>query len=131
MEWRNPADAKFNYSNLGLGLLGQALANGAGTTYAELLQSEITGPLKLNDTAITLSPEQELRFAQGHGDAHQPAHAWKLDALAGAGAIRSTANDMLTYLEAQLHPDTVKSPSPRWQPLSKCPTNFGRMWRPQ
>jgi CubicO group peptidase (beta-lactamase class C family) len=30
------------------------------------------------------------------------------DALAGAGAIRSTAGDMLTYLEANLHPESLK-----------------------
>jgi CubicO group peptidase (beta-lactamase class C family) len=32
-------------------------------------------------------------------------HAWDLDAFAGAGAIRSSAGDMLTYLDANLHPD--------------------------
>jgi CubicO group peptidase (beta-lactamase class C family) len=39
---------------------------------------------------------------------HRPARAWDLAAMAGAGAIRSTAADMLTYLEANLHPDRVK-----------------------
>jgi len=100
-----PADAKFNYSNLGVGLLGQALANRAGTTYPELLKALVSGPLGLNDTVVKLSPDQEERFAQGHGAQHQPARPWNLDALAGAGAIRSTAADMLTYLEAQLHPE--------------------------
>jgi CubicO group peptidase (beta-lactamase class C family) len=100
-----PADAPFNYSNLGLGLLGQALAVRAGMSYPELLKTLVTGPLGLNDTVVKLSPEQEKRFAQGHGPGHQPAHPWNIDALAGAGAIRSTAADMLTYLEAQLHPD--------------------------
>jgi CubicO group peptidase (beta-lactamase class C family) len=104
-----PPDTRFNYSNLGLGLLGQALANRAGVTYPELLKAEVTGPLGLNDTVVKLSPEQEKRFAQGHGPQHQGAHAWNLDALAGAGAIRSTAADMLTYLEAQLHPDRLPS----------------------
>jgi len=102
-----PADARFNYSNLGLGLLGQALANRAGVSYPELLKALVTGPLGLSDTGVKLSPEQEKRFVQGHGPGHQPAHAWNLDALAGAGAIRSTASDMLTYLEAQLHPDRM------------------------
>jgi CubicO group peptidase (beta-lactamase class C family) len=102
-----PADPPFNYSNLGLGLLGQALANRAGMSYPELLKAFVTGPLGLNDTVVKLSPEQEKRFAQGHGPGHQPAKPWNLDALAGAGAIRSTAADMLTYLEAQLHPDKV------------------------
>jgi CubicO group peptidase (beta-lactamase class C family) len=104
-----PADAGFNYSNLGLSLLGQALANRAATTYPELLRAEITGPLEMHDTVVKLSPEQEKRFVPGHGPQHQAAHAWNLDAFAGAGAIRSTAVDMLTYLEAQLHPDTIKS----------------------
>ena len=76
-------------------------------TYPDLLKTEVTEPLQLKDTVVKLSPEQEKRFAQGHGAQHQKAHAWALDALAGAGAIRSTANDMLTYLEAQVHPDTV------------------------
>jgi CubicO group peptidase (beta-lactamase class C family) len=104
-----PANAGFNYSNLGLGLLGQALANRATMTYPELLRAQITGPLEMHDTVVKLSPQQEKRFVSGHGPQHQPAHAWNLDAFAGAGAIRSTAGDMLTYLEAQLHPDAIKS----------------------
>ncbi len=95
------------YSNLGFGLLGQALAERAGTTYAHLLKKEITGPLEMRDTIISPSAEQWERFIQGHSGAgqHKPVHVWDLDALAGAGAIRSTAGDMLTYLDAQLHPE--------------------------
>jgi serine-type D-Ala-D-Ala carboxypeptidase/endopeptidase len=68
----------------------------------------VISPLGLRDTTISLSAEQQARFAQGHGADHQPANAWDLGSLEGAGAIRSTADDMLTYLEANLHPDTVK-----------------------
>jgi D-alanyl-D-alanine-carboxypeptidase/D-alanyl-D-alanine-endopeptidase len=100
-----PANPEFLYSNLGVGLLGQALANRAGMSYAALLQQEIAGPLGLKDTVVTLTKEQQARFIEGHDPEHRPAHAWDLDALAGAGAIRSTAADMLTYLEAQLHPE--------------------------
>jgi serine-type D-Ala-D-Ala carboxypeptidase/endopeptidase len=100
-----PAAPEFLYSNLGVGLLGQALANRAGKSYAALLQQEIAGPMGLKDTVVSLSQEQQARFIQGHDAEHRPAHAWDLDALAGAGAIRSTAADMLTYLEAQLHPE--------------------------
>ncbi len=59
----------------------------------------------MTDTVITLSAEHERRFMQGHDEKHRPVHAWDLDALAGAGAIRSTAGDLLTYLEANLHPE--------------------------
>jgi CubicO group peptidase (beta-lactamase class C family) len=104
-----PGDTTFLYSNLGFGLLGQALANRAGVPYSELLQNEITGPLGMKDTVVALSAQQQLRFITGHDAAHHPAHAWDLDALAGAGAIRSTADDMLTYLQANLHPDKLPS----------------------
>jgi CubicO group peptidase (beta-lactamase class C family) len=106
-----PTNAPFGYSNLGVGLLGQALANRAKIPYATLLQDQVTGPLKMHETAITLTPEMKVRFIQGHDAEHKPAHAWDLDALAGAGGIRSTASDMLTYLEAQLHPEKLTGAS--------------------
>jgi serine-type D-Ala-D-Ala carboxypeptidase/endopeptidase len=104
-----PADAAYLYSNLGFGLLGQALANRAGVPYPTLLKQEVTDPLGLNDTVINLSPDQQRRFIPGHDAKHRPAHAWDLVAFAGAGAIRSTAGDMLTYVEANLRPESVKA----------------------
>jgi serine-type D-Ala-D-Ala carboxypeptidase/endopeptidase len=106
-----PAGASFLYSNLGFGLLGQALAVRAGISYPELLRNEVTAPLGLSDTVVSLSPAQRKRFIPGHDSGHRPAHAWDQDAMAGAGAIRSTAGDMLTYLEANLHPESVKPPA--------------------
>jgi serine-type D-Ala-D-Ala carboxypeptidase/endopeptidase len=102
-----PVNASFGYSNVGVGLLGQALADRAKVSYSTLLHEQITGPLKMNDTAIALTPEMKARFIEGHDTEHNPAHAWDLDALVGAGGIRSTAADMLIYLEAQLHPDRL------------------------
>ena len=101
----NPTPTRFLYSNLGFGLLGQALALRAGTEYPALLQQQVIGPLGLHDTVVTLSAEQHGRFIQGHDADLHPVPAWDLDGLAGAGAIRSTAGDILTYLEAQLHPE--------------------------
>jgi serine-type D-Ala-D-Ala carboxypeptidase/endopeptidase len=118
---KKPADAGFLYSNVGVGLLGQALANRAGLTYAKLLRKEVTDPLGMNDTSISLSESQERRFIPGHLSNHQPAHAWDLNAFAGAGGVRSTAGDMLKYLEAQLHPENIKlsnSPNARALPAA-------------
>jgi serine-type D-Ala-D-Ala carboxypeptidase/endopeptidase len=107
-----PANTTFLYSNLGVGLLGQALANRAATSYANLVAEEITRPLGMPDTVVSLSPAQQARFIQGHSADHRPAHAWDLVALAGAGALRSTAGDMLRYLEANLHPERIARDSP-------------------
>jgi D-alanyl-D-alanine-carboxypeptidase/D-alanyl-D-alanine-endopeptidase len=103
-----PDKATFLYSNFGFGLLGQALSARGGEPYPQLLKDEVLDPLGMHDTAIALSPEHQARFLPGHTGDHRPAHAWDLDAFAGAGAIRSTASDMLIYLEANLHPEQVK-----------------------
>ena len=101
----HPGDTPYLYSNLAVGLLGQALANRAGVPYAALLHDEITGPLGMTDTTTALTPALRARLIQGYKANGQPAPPWEFDALAGCGAIRSTAADMLTYLEAQLHPE--------------------------
>ena len=103
-----PGKPGFLYSNLGVGLLGQALSVRAGVSYPELLKDEVTLALGLKDTTVALSPDQQARFIPGHSGDHRPAHAWDLNALSGAGAIRSTAPDMLGYLEANLHPESLK-----------------------
>jgi serine-type D-Ala-D-Ala carboxypeptidase/endopeptidase len=113
-----PAKPEFSYSNLGVGLLGQALSERAGVTYEALLRKQVTGPLGMHDTVCTITPALRARFVQGHDGEHKPAHAWDQNALAGAGAIRSTAADMLTYLEAQLHPDHLP-PAVRATPEGK------------
>jgi serine-type D-Ala-D-Ala carboxypeptidase/endopeptidase len=103
-----PADAGFLYSNLGFGLLGQALSVRAGVSYGDLLKEEVAAPLDLADTTIALSPAQQSRFLQAHDGELRASNPWDLNAMSGAGAIRSTAGDMLTYLEAQLHPESLK-----------------------
>jgi serine-type D-Ala-D-Ala carboxypeptidase/endopeptidase len=100
-----PADAAFLYSNLGFGLLGYGLSLRAGVPYGQLLSNEITGPLHMSDTGVMLSPAQRARLIQGYDYNFDPTPPWDLDAFAGAGAIKSTAADMLTYLDANLHPD--------------------------
>lgn len=101
--------ASFSYSNLGFGLLGQALVNRSGVSYAELIRS-ITDPLGMPDTVVQLSPPQRERLIQGYARPGLTVDAMEMGALAGAGAIRSTAGDMLRYLTANLHPETISDP---------------------
>jgi len=103
-----PASASFSYSNLGFGLLGQALASHSGLNYTDLLHG-ITEPLGMRDTVVELSPEQQERLIQGYAGLRNPVGPMHLAALAGAGAVRSTAGDMLRYLAANLHPETVSN----------------------
>jgi CubicO group peptidase (beta-lactamase class C family) len=93
---------QFEYSNLGVGLLGHALARGADTSYEKLLLERICAPLGMQDTRITLSEDQRSRLVQGHGPRGRPVANWDIPTLAGAGALRSTVNDMLIFLKANL-----------------------------
>ncbi len=90
------------YSNLGAGLLGHALALSQETDYETLVSEGLLEPLGMSDTSITLSPSQQERLAVGHSVQLRPVANWDLPTLAGAGALRSTVNDMLTFVEANL-----------------------------
>lgn len=95
---RNPG-AAYEYSNYGVGLLGHLLASLAQTDYESLLGQRITDPLGLADTRITLSVEQRGRLARGYSGV-LPIPEFDMAALEGAGALRSSASDLLTFLAA-------------------------------
>jgi CubicO group peptidase (beta-lactamase class C family) len=93
---------KYEYSNLAVGLLGQALALKAGMSYEELIRRRVLEPLEMRDTAIVLPERLMKRLAVGTDAALSPVKNWAFDALAGAGAIRSTTNDMLKFVAAAM-----------------------------
>ncbi len=94
--------SEFEYSNLGGGLLGHVVGLYAGQEYETLVTTRIAAPLGMNDTAITLSAGLERRMARGHNSRSERVSNWDLPTLAGAGALRSTAKDMLSFLAANL-----------------------------
>lgn len=97
-----PARRAFKYSNLGAGLLGHILAEAYRMDYETALLAEIIRPLGLRDTAIRLSGEQTGRLVPGFDDRHRPASNWDFHALEGAGALRSTAEDLLAFLNVNI-----------------------------
>jgi len=103
--------ATYEYSNLGVGLLGHALALKAGTSYEQLVTRRVLIPLQMKETAITLTPALRARLALGHGGDGSVVPNWDLPTLAGAGALRSTASDLLTFLVANL--DSTATPLSR------------------
>lgn len=92
---------KFQYSNAAAMLAGYVLERVYGIPYERLLKEKLTGPWRMADTAITLSPGQRARRATGYEgrDAVAPATP---DAAQAAGAIKSTLRDMMKYAAAHL-----------------------------
>ena len=111
-------DEAVEYSNVGFGLLGHALSVGAGTDFEALIAERVLEPLQMSDTAIELTPALRERLATGHDGQLRPAANWDLPALAGAGALRSTVHDLLTFLEANLG----LGPSPLRQAMERART---------
>ncbi len=121
-----PAEAKYLYSSFGIGVLGYALARLAGVPYAQLVGTEITGPLHMNDTVFALSPEQRQRLIQGHGASLDPMGAGFRDSgiFAGAVGAKATAEDLLTYLDANLHPERYAVGAAPGSPGATLPAAF-------
>jgi CubicO group peptidase (beta-lactamase class C family) len=96
---------EYEYSNYGMGLLGHVLARKQGTTYEKLLIDRIAKPLGMSDTCISLNDEQRKRLAPPYDSSLTPDKNWDIPALAGAGAIRSTVDDLLKFLKAGIAGD--------------------------
>jgi len=98
---RSP-EAGWEYSNVGFGLLGFALSQKLTLPYAELLRQRLLEPLGLHDTWLAPAASENHRLALGYnGPLLRP--AFHAAALEGAGDLRSTASDMLRFLELNLH----------------------------
>ncbi len=95
---------KYKYSNVSAGLLGDSLSARSGMSYEELLKSKFFKPLKMTDSTLQVSQDQKALFAPPHNSIKMPDHRWEFDALAGAGAIRSTTADMAKFIQANLNP---------------------------
>ena len=94
--------APYRYSNAGIGLLGYLVATATATEWDQQLHTRILDPLGMPDTALRPSPEQTKRLAQGHMHYGNDAPVWPIYAWYAAGGLRSTAQDMLSFGEANL-----------------------------
>jgi CubicO group peptidase (beta-lactamase class C family) len=99
--------APYRYSNAGIGLLSYLVATATGKTWEDQVNSEIFQPLGMADTTLRPTPEQQKRLAQGHNRAGQDAQRWPVYAWYAAGGLRSTAQDMISFGEANLGHEEV------------------------
>ncbi|WP_250469823.1 MULTISPECIES: serine hydrolase [unclassified Caballeronia] len=96
-----PLPRPYEYSNAGIGVLGAMLANATGRAWNEQLSADILQPLGM--TSSFVGPvDVPGRTAEGHLRNGQRAPQWPLYAWYAAGAMRSTAADMLRFGEANL-----------------------------
>ena len=93
---------QFEYSNYGMGLLGHVLEVVTSDKYESMVIEKILRPLKMNNTAITLTPEMKAKLAQGHTGKGALTPIWSFAALHGAGAFSSTAEDLIKFINKKI-----------------------------
>ena len=103
--------SQYEYSNLGMGLLGFILTRIENKPYSTLVNELILQPLKMNSSWV--SDQRQEKFAATGYSGTQPVKAWTWDdksVLTGAGGMVSSAEDMMKYLLANLEAATKKTP---------------------
>ncbi|MFK7932099.1 MAG: serine hydrolase domain-containing protein [Saprospiraceae bacterium] len=102
----NDAPGKqYQHSNLGIALLGNALAEVNQTSYFNLLHQQLLTPLFMKDTRINLTADQEARLATGHSTKLKKVRPNELVAFAPAGGLKSTGHDLVNFMRANLQTD--------------------------
>lgn len=107
-ELQRDIGSEYEYSNLAVGLLGHVLSRVAGGSYEEVVRERILDPLGMDSTAIVLDEDMQSRMVNGHDMQGNVVPLWDLPTLAGAGALRSDATDMLAFVAANT--GSIKTP---------------------
>ena len=108
---------EYLYSDMGVALLGQALAAAAGMDFQQLVHERVLGPLEMTGTTAPVTaddlPSDAATGYDAGGQSHKP---WAINAWVPAGGMRSTATDMVLYAQALLEGTApgIASLTPRW-----------------
>ncbi len=97
---------KYSYSNFAFTLLARALVARAGLPYDQLFHTRLAQPLGLKQTGSGYPAPEQGRMAVGYSGGQESA-SWVAGPIRGAGGVVSSAEDMLTILQAHLQPEST------------------------
>jgi CubicO group peptidase (beta-lactamase class C family) len=94
----------WEYSNSAMGLLGTILELNYGKDYGTVLKEKLLIPLQLNDTKTDMAETDMSRWTKGYSNGKEVKYWNSLNAMNGAGVMKSTTADMIKYGLANLNP---------------------------
>ena len=100
---KHPPGQTWEYNNAGYGLLGE-ITEQVGKSWEEQVSEFIFTPLGMKSSYFEVSEEHLPLLVQGITAKDKKAKTWQMDLLDPAGVIKSTVDDMLKYLAAQMDP---------------------------
>lgn len=93
---------KVAYSNFGMALLGNLLAEHLGMSYEVAVKTYLLHPLGMNDTHVAAASYEQRRLATGHSGKGKPSEPFSWACFEPAGVWRSTTYDMMLFLRSQM-----------------------------
>ena len=103
----NEPGENFEYSNLGTGLLGELISIITKKSYNQNIQEIIATPLGMTNTVQIVNPKTQ-RMVKVYNEEGKEVPVWDFQALAGAGALKSTVHDLLRFAQYQFKlPETA------------------------
>ncbi len=123
-KWNERKEYPSRYSNVGMGLLGLIMGWSLHKTYEELLTEYIVDELKLSNTFITIKEEVQEKMILGHQENGKEVPPLQMHDYQGAGAIRSTVTDLLSFLSAHMSADAASPWKMTHEPKVKIGKNM-------
>lgn len=98
------------YSNPSIGLLGHVSALAMNSSFTDLVQGQVFPELGLDHSYIEVPPAEMGSYAWGYDSDDVPTRVSPGALDAEAYGVKSTAADMLRFVEANIAPSTLEPP---------------------
>lgn len=95
-------ERNYIYSHVNYVILTLIIEKITEQRYETVVQERLLTPLGMNDTYIKVASNTKNQIAQGYNLLDEPVELLKTEVFKGAVGYKSTANDLVRFLEAQL-----------------------------
>lgn len=114
-QWKSSAapGVQRRYSNPSIGLLGHVTALAMNGDFADLVETELFPRLGLSHSHIRVPEAEMAGYAWGYDKANKPIRVNPGVFDAEAYGVKSTAADMIRFVEANIRPETLEAPMRR------------------